>query len=262
MDMNSPNSGNGEKDNMGCQWSAGRPRPAEPFDSAQGRLARRPLLHRIQQTRNAFAKIGWFSDQAQHKMALVRKIIKVAGMDAHTRRAQQSDSKLFVTIEGRDAEHNVPSTLNQQSRARGMACELPIEFREIHAQTIEENGLDLFALIDQYPGRNVHGSVHREKGISDDFESRSCLRDHCFGAAGRHPCKLHLWKGRNLGHSAESESERVGVADETAPRRAIMRIIEKHFVHNQSQTAVTAESIECRGFRSRSVGTGWDVGMY
>src|SRR5260221_1934990 len=235
---------NGEKDNTACQWRAGRPRRAEPFDSAQARLARRPLLHRLQQARNAFAKIGWLSDQAQHKMALVRKIIKVAGMDTHTRRAQQSDSKLFITIEGGDAEHNVPSTLNQQSRARGMACKLPVEFREIHAQTIEENGLDLFSLIEQHPGRKLHRGVHREKGISDDFESRSCLRDHCFSAAGRHPCKLHLRKGRNLGHSAESESERVGAADETSPRRAIMRIIEKHFIHDQSQTAVTAESVE------------------
>src|SRR5260221_10707966 len=143
----------GEKDNTACKWRAGRPRPADPFDSAQGRLARRPLLHRLQQARNAFAKIGWLSDQAQHKMALVRKIIKVAGMDTHTRLAQQSDSKLFITIEGGDAEHNVPSTLNQQSRARVMAGKLPVEVRAIHAQTIEENGLDRFAVIDHQPGR-------------------------------------------------------------------------------------------------------------
>src|ERR1700704_6102376 len=29
MDMNSPNCGNGEKDNTARQWRAGRPRPAE-----------------------------------------------------------------------------------------------------------------------------------------------------------------------------------------------------------------------------------------
>src|ERR1700687_979278 len=46
MDRNSPNSGNGEKDNTARLWRAGRPRPAEPFDSAQGRLARQtPCLH-------------------------------------------------------------------------------------------------------------------------------------------------------------------------------------------------------------------------
>src|SRR5260221_14783640 len=157
----------GEKDNTACKWRAGRPRPADPFDSAQGSIARRPLLHRHQQARNAFAKIGWLSDQAQHKMALVRKIIKVAGMDNHNRRAQQSDSKLFITIEGGDAEHNVPSPLNQQSRARGMACKLPVEFREIHAQTIAENGLDLFGLTEQHPARKWHRGVDREQGLSD-----------------------------------------------------------------------------------------------
>src|SRR5258708_22866356 len=53
MDMNSPNSGNGEKDNTARRSTAGRPRPAEPFDSAQGRsgtpvppptVGTRPLL--------------------------------------------------------------------------------------------------------------------------------------------------------------------------------------------------------------------------
>src|SRR5258708_25179289 len=41
MDMNSPNSGNGEKDNMARRWRAGRPRPAEPAGCIQGRLATR-----------------------------------------------------------------------------------------------------------------------------------------------------------------------------------------------------------------------------
>src|SRR6267378_3014075 len=107
MDMNSPNSGNGEKDNTARWWRAGRPRPAE--------RARRPLLHRLQQARDTFAKNGWISDQAQHEMAIIRKIVKVAGMDDHTRLAQQADGQIFVTLEGGYAQNNVPSALDHQS---------------------------------------------------------------------------------------------------------------------------------------------------
>src|SRR6202521_5916862 len=84
MDMNSPNCGNGEKDNTARQWRAGRPRPAEPFDSAQGRLARRPLLHRLQHASDAFAKNGRLGDQTQHEMSFVWKIVEVARMHDDT----------------------------------------------------------------------------------------------------------------------------------------------------------------------------------
>src|ERR1700686_3093134 len=116
--MNSPNSGNGEKDSTARQWRVGRARPAEPFDSPsaalgasanKGRLARRPLLHHLQHARDAFAKNGWFGDQAQHEMAFIWKIVKVAWMDAHTRLAQQADGKIFVTLDGGDTDDNVPS---------------------------------------------------------------------------------------------------------------------------------------------------------
>src|SRR4029077_15368963 len=142
-----------------------------------------------------------------------------------------------------------------------MACNLAIEFREIHAQTIAKNGLDLFALIEQHRSGKLHWSVHGKERIGDDFESRSRSGDHLFRAAGGHPGKLHLRQRGNLGHSTESKSERVEVADETATRRAVMRIIEKNFVHDQSQTAVTAEHIERRSFRGRDEGTGWVIGM-
>src|ERR1700674_3565253 len=109
MDMNSPNCGNGEKDNTARQWRAGRPRPAE--------RARRPLLHHLQQPCDAFSKNGWSGDQAQHEMAFIWKIVKVAWMDAHTRLAQQADGKIFVTLDGGDTDDNVPSALHHQSCA-------------------------------------------------------------------------------------------------------------------------------------------------
>ena len=86
-------------------------------------------------------------------MAFAWKIVEVAGMDAHTRLAQQADRQLLVTLKHGDAQHDVPSAFDLQARARGMAGELAIEFREIHAQTIEKNGLDLFALIEQHRRR-------------------------------------------------------------------------------------------------------------
>src|ERR1700675_2730538 len=80
MDMNTPYSGNGEKDNTARQRRAGRPRPAEPFDSAQGRLARRPLLHHLQHASDAFAKNGWVGGPAQPGLGFLWKIVKVAWM--------------------------------------------------------------------------------------------------------------------------------------------------------------------------------------
>src|SRR5260370_42543332 len=68
MDMNSPYSGNGEKDSTARQRRAGRPHPAEPFDSAQGRLARRPLLHPLQHAGDAFAKNGRLVDRAKDEV--------------------------------------------------------------------------------------------------------------------------------------------------------------------------------------------------
>src|SRR5260370_15555775 len=84
MDMNSPYSGNGEKDSTARQRRAGRPHPAEPFDSAQGRLARRPLLHHLQHASDAFAKNGRLGDQTQHEMSFVWKIVEVARMHDDT----------------------------------------------------------------------------------------------------------------------------------------------------------------------------------
>src|ERR1700676_886406 len=261
MDMNSPCSGNGEKDNTARQRRAGRPRPAEPFDSAQGRLGRLPLIHHLQHASDAFAKNGRLGDQTQHEMSLVWKIAEVARMHDDTDSPQEIDGQIFVSSKYGDTEDNVPSALDQQSSAGGMFCKLAIEFRKIHAQTIAKNGLDLLALTEQHRSGKLHRSIHGEKGVADDFQARSCFSDLFFRAAGGHPGKLHLRERRNLGHSAESEGERVCVADETATWRAIMRIIQKNFVHNQSQIAVTAESVERRGFRSRDVGAGWIIGM-
>src|SRR5208282_1128800 len=142
-----------------------------------------------------------------------------------------------------------------------MVDKLSIKFGKIHAQTIQKNGLDFFALIEQHRGGKLHGSVHREKSISDDLEARSCFSNHFLRTAGRHPGKLHLRESRNLGYSTQSESERVGVGDKTAPHTAVKRVVEKNFIHHQSQTVVTAESVECRGFHGRYIRAGWVVGM-
>src|ERR1700680_3693580 len=125
-----------------------------------------------------------------------------------------------------------------------MFCKLAIEFREIHAQTIEKNGLDLVALTEQHRSGKLHRSIHGEKRVGDDFQARSCFGALFFRAAGGHPGKLHLRERGNLGHSAESEGERVCDAAATATWRAIMRIVQKNIVHNQSQIAVTAERVE------------------
>src|SRR5882762_6529302 len=142
--------------------------------------------------RNAFAKIGWLSDQAKHEMAIIRKIIEVSRMDAHTGLAQQPDGEFFVTLERGNAQNNVPSALDHQPRARGMACKLEIEFRKINAQTAAKNGLDLFALIEQHGSSKLHGRVQREKGVGDDLQARSGFGNYFVRAAGSHPGKLHL----------------------------------------------------------------------
>src|SRR5450759_2208977 len=194
-------------------------------------------------------------------MAFDWKIVEVAGMDNDTHLPQEINGQIFVSSKYGNPHDDVPSAFDLQSRARGMACELAIEFREILAQTIEKNRLDLFAPIEQHRGGKLDRSVHGEIGIGDDFQARSCFGDRFFGAAGGHPGKLHLREGGNLGNSAEGEGERVGVGHETAAQGTVMRIIEKNFVDDQSQTVVTAESVERRGFRSRDVRAGWIVGM-
>src|SRR5208282_1065626 len=131
-----------------------------------------------------------------------------------------------------------------QSGARGTACELGIKFREIHTHAVQKNGLDLFALIEQHGGGKLDGSIHGEIGVGDDFEACACFRDHCFRAAGGYPGKFHLRESGNLGNSAEREGERIGVGHETVARHAVVRVIEKNFVHNQTQTVVAAESVE------------------
>src|SRR5450755_4535310 len=99
-----------------------------------------------------------------------------------------------------------------------MTHKLPIKFTEVRPQTIEQNGLDLLALIEQDRGGKLDGSVHREKSVGDDFEASSRLSNYFFRAARSHPRKLHLWESGNLGNSAKSEGERVGVGHETAAR--------------------------------------------
>jgi hypothetical protein len=64
-----------------------------------------------------------------------------------------------------------------------MFCKLAIEFREIHAQTIAKNGLDLLALTEQHRSGKLHRSIHGEKRVADDFQARSCFGDLYFRAA-------------------------------------------------------------------------------
>ena len=50
-----------------------------------------PLLHHLQQARDAFAKGGRFGDQAQHEMAFVWKIVEVSRVHDDTHLAQEID---------------------------------------------------------------------------------------------------------------------------------------------------------------------------
>ena len=127
-----------------------------------------------------------------------------------------------------------------------MASKLTIKFGKIRAQPIEENGLNLLALIEQHRRGKLHGSVHREIGIGDDFETRTGFGHDFFRSARSHPGKLHLRERRDLGHSAERECKRVGVSRKTAARRAIVRVVEENFVHDQRQTVVAAKGVQRR----------------
>src|SRR6266852_1828721 len=142
-----------------------------------------------------------------------------------------------------------------------MSRKLGVKFRKIDAQAIEKNGLDLFALIEQHRAGKLDGSVHGEIGIGDDFEARSCFGDPFLRNTGSDPGKFHLRKSGNLGHSTESEGERVGIGDKTATRRAVVRIIEKNFIDNQRQPVVATENVDRRAFRHRDVRTGRVIGM-
>src|SRR5260370_23241980 len=73
-----------------------------------------------------------------------------------------------------------------------MFSKLAIEFREIHAQTIAKNRVDLLALTEQHRSGKLHRSIHGEKRVTDDFQARSCFGGSYFRAAGGHPGKLHL----------------------------------------------------------------------
>ena len=89
------------------------PRPAEPSGTFK-----RPIIvcanNGVNYLDDAFAKNGPFCDQAQHKMAFVRKIVEMTGMHAHSGLAQQANRQVFVTLDGGNAKHDVPSALDQQ----------------------------------------------------------------------------------------------------------------------------------------------------
>src|SRR5208337_5578961 len=123
---------------------------------------------------------GGLGDQAEHEMAFAGKIVEVAGMNDDTHLPQEVDGQIFVSSKDGNAQHNVPSSFDLQSCARGTARKLAIEFREIRSQAIEKNGLDLLALIEQHRRGKLHGSVQREKRIGDDFQARSRFGDYLF----------------------------------------------------------------------------------
>src|ERR1017187_5568015 len=103
----------------------------------------------IEQTRDSRAKYFRFRNQAQHKMSVAREVIEMSRMYADLCMSEQTDGKVFVTLEHRHAQHGVPSAVDEQSCAGGMLGELAIEFGEIHANTVQQNWLDLFALIEE-----------------------------------------------------------------------------------------------------------------
>src|SRR5580698_1735203 len=138
-------------------------------------------------------------------MAFIRKVVEVARMNAHIHFAQQTNGQILITPEHRNAENHIPAALDQQSCARRAAHELAVESRKIHAQSIEQNGLDLLALIEQYRSSELYGSIHGKESIGNDFEASSTLDDLFIWSAGSHPSKFHLWERGNLGDSTESE---------------------------------------------------------
>src|SRR6202167_1226241 len=128
-------------------------------------------------------------------MALARKIIKVAGMNAHTRLAQQANREIVVTFDDRYAQNCVPPALNEQSCARWVRQELAIEFGEVHPQAVAENRLDLFALMEQHRSSKLDRRVHGEKSVGYDFEARSGLDNRLLRPACGYPGKFHLRQG-------------------------------------------------------------------
>src|SRR5580658_2390377 len=98
-------------------------------------------------------------------MAFVRKIIKVAGMNAHTRLPQQANREILITFDDRYAQNCVPPALRKQSCARWVRQELAIEFGEVHPQAVAEHRLNLFALIEQHRSSKLDRRVHGEKSV-------------------------------------------------------------------------------------------------
>ena len=68
--------------------------------------------------------------------------------------------------------------------------ELLVELGEVRAQTVEQNGLDRFALIEEHGSGELNGRVHRKISVGDDFEPSAGFGYGMFWAAGRRPRQI------------------------------------------------------------------------
>ena len=174
-------------------------------------------------------------------MTFTSKVVEVSGMNDDTHLAQEIDRQIFVGSSYRDAHHDVPSAFNLQPRARGTACELGIEFRKIHAQTIEKNGLDLFALIQQHRG----GELHRERSSRD-----RCRRRFRGALRLRRPFLPGRWSLPRQASSAGGPKSWTTPLSVKVSASALLTklargapscdVVEKNFIHDQRQPVVAA----------------------
>jgi hypothetical protein len=118
------------------------------------------VSYKPEQTRDAFAEGLGFGDEAEHKVAFAREIVEVPRMNAHLCVTKKANSQVFVAFHRWYAKDDVPSSFDLQARACWIVDKLTVEFCEVCPQTIEQNGLDHLALIEEHRSCELDGSIH------------------------------------------------------------------------------------------------------
>jgi hypothetical protein len=155
----------------------------------------------------------------------------------------------FRGLGTRSTAYHPPSTCNRVQE--GWPASWAIEFGEIHAQTIEKNGLNVLALIEQHRGGELHGSVHRKIGVGDDFQARSGFGDGFFGPlVATHASFI-------CGRAEILETPLSVKVSASALLTKLLRGVpswrsRENFIHDQRQFVVAAEGVERRGLRAET----------
>ena len=115
-------------------------------------------------------KVAFRGDEAAHEITVLREIEEMAGMNVNVFVVEQGESEIFVGARSWDAQDGVPAAFHGEAGANFLRCELAVELDEIPPDAGEELRLEAVPLGEKRGHGQLNWGVHRQVGVSDDFE--------------------------------------------------------------------------------------------